>query len=282
MTQDRVLPDRALEPGAPTAYFVRDGDRYVPTGIGQGPWGQTLGGHIVGGFLGWALESAAGDPELQPARLTVDLLRPTAFEPVEIQTSIVRDGRRIRIADATLTQRGTVISRASALFLRRGQEPADKVWSTPVTMPPMPTEPDVMPEDVTMFIQTYGWGTPTSTGMGLAEWRSDSGQKFAWLRETKLLVDGEPLTPFIRAAMAGDVTNPLTHWGTRRLEFINADYTVTLSRLPQGPYIGLASLTHYSHDGVATGNATLFDHLGPIGSSMAVALANPGFRPPVR
>jgi hypothetical protein len=55
-----------------------------------------------------------------------------------------------------------------------------------------------------------------------------------------------------------------------------------LSRLPDGEYIGLAALTHYSHAGVATGTASLFDHLGPIGTGVATGLVNPGFRPPSR
>jgi hypothetical protein len=115
------------------------------------------------------------------------------------------------------------------------------------------------------------------------EWRHD-GQKFAWLRETKLLVDGEPLTPFIRAVMAGDVTSSLAHWGTEGLQFINADYTLTLGRLPIGPHIGLAAMSHHSHShshsGVATGVVTFFDRQGPIGSGVSTALANPGFTPP--
>ena len=72
-----------------------------------------------------------------------------------------------------------------------------------------------------------------------------------------------------RAAMAGDVTSSLTHSSTGGLNYINADYTLTLSRLPDGEYIGLAALTHYSHAGVATGTAAIFDRLGPIGSGVA-------------
>ncbi|MDT5291698.1 MAG: hypothetical protein QOF88_6587, partial [Mycobacterium sp.] len=49
---------------------------------------------------------------------------------------------------------------------------------------------------------------------------------------------------------------------------------------PDGIYIGLASMTHYDHAGIATGVATLFDEKGPIGSGMATAVANPGFSPP--
>lgn len=64
------------------------------------------------------------------------------------------------------------------------------------------------------------------------------------------------------------------------MQFINADYTLTLSRLPEGPYLGLAALTHSSHAGVATGVATMVDEFGPIGSVTATALSNPGFNPP--
>jgi hypothetical protein len=100
------------------------------------------------------------------------------------------------------------------------------------------------------------------------------------VRDIRPLIAGEELTPFTRAAMAGDMVSSLTHYGTAGLEFINADYTLTLSRLPQGPYLGLAASTHFSHAGVATGTATIVDQYGPIGSGVANALSNPGFNPP--
>jgi hypothetical protein len=147
-------------------------------------------------------------------------------------------------------------------------------------MPAIPAEPAVLADDLPMLLHSFGRDAVAgSPGVGVTEWRHD-GQKFAWVRETKLLVDDEPMSPFTRAVMAGDVTSSLTHWGTDGLQFINADYTITLSRLPEGVYIGLASMTHYGHAGVATGVATLFDESGPIGSGMATALANPGFAPP--
>ena len=121
----------------------------------------------------------------------------------------------------------------------------------------------------------------TAPSMDLSEWRH-GGQKYAWVRDVKPLVEGELVSPFVRAAMAGDVTSSLTHSSASGLNFINADYTLTLSRLPDGEYIGLAALTHYSHAGVATGTAAMFDRLGPIGAGVATGLANPGFRPPKR
>jgi acyl-CoA thioesterase len=265
------------------AFFTADGNDLVPNPIARGPWGSTISGTYIGGLLGRAVEGAGGDAELQPARLTVDLLRPVALaDPVRVDTTVERKGRRIRLVDAAMTQHGTVVARASALFLRRAEQPDEPVWTTPIDMPPPPAEPADVAGDFTVELWAYGGNSAlTGPSMDLSEWRDD-GPKYAWVRDVKPLVTGEPVTPFVRAAMAGDVTSSLTHSSASGLNFINADYTLTLSRLPDGEYIGLAALTHYSHAGVATGTAAIFDRLGPIGSGVATGLVNPGFRPPKR
>ncbi len=265
------------------AFFTADGDVLVPSPLARGPWGSTISGTYIGGLLGRAVEHAGGDPEMQPARLTVDLLRPVALsDPVQVDTSVEREGRRIRLVDATMRQNDVVVARAGALFLRRGEQPPDPAWTMPIDMPPPPTQPADVSGDFTMELWTYSENsTSTAPSNDLSEWRH-GGQKYAWVRDVKPLVDGEAVSPFVRAAMAGDVTSSLTHSSASGLNYINADYTLTLSRLPEGEYIGLAGLTHYSHAGVATGTATLFDRLGPIGSGVATGLANPGFRPPSR
>jgi hypothetical protein len=264
----------------PTSFFVTDGVGYLPTPLARGPWGPSLSGNYIGGLLGRAVEQEVDGVDLQPARLTVDLLRPVALQPLQVHSSVVRNGRRLRVVDAVMTQNDALVARASALFVRRSEHPVNTVWTSPVMMPAIPAEPDMLSDDLPMLLHSYGRDpVDGSPGVGVTEWRHD-GQKFAWVRETKLLVDDEPLSPFTRAVMAGDITSSLSHWGTAGLQFINADYTITLSRLPQGAYIGLASMTHYGHGGVASGTATLFDETGPIGSGMATALANPGFAPP--
>ncbi len=265
------------------AFFTADRDVLVPSPLARGPWGSTISGTSVGGLLARAIERAGGDAELQPARLTVDLLRPVALaHPVRVETTVEREGRRIRLVDAAMRQNGTVVARAGALFLRRGEQPSDPAWTLPIEMPPAPSQPADVSGDFTMELWTYSANSDvTAPSHDLSEWRH-GGQKYAWVRDVKPLVEGEPVTPFVRVAMAGDVTSSLTHSSASGLNYINADYTVTLSRLPEGEYIGLAALTHYSHAGVATGTAALFDRRGPIGAGMATGLANPGFRPPSR
>ncbi|WP_197501336.1 thioesterase family protein [Mycobacterium sp. 852002-51057_SCH5723018] len=261
----------------PEALFTVDGDSYLPGAMTRGPWGAAMGGQNVGGLLAFGIERSGIDADLQPARLTVDLLRPVLLEPIQIRTSVQREGRRIKLVDGALVQNGTTVARASALFLRRGEHPDGQVWSGPVEMPPLPTDSSGFPADMAFLIWGYGASMKGSPGIAAGEWEQDHSQKFAWTRLFRPLVHGHPLTPFVRLAFVGDVTSSLTHWGTGGLRYINADYTVTASRLPDGEFLGLAAQSHYGTAGVATGTATLFDRHGPIGSSTALALAQPAY-----
>ncbi len=274
MTEPNIAPDH-VDLTASTPYFVRDESRYVPTAIARGGWGPSISGHVVGGLLGYALERAVDDAALHPARLTVDLPAPTALEPLEVHTQVQHDRRRLRLVEAVVVQGGEPVARASALFLRRGSQPDGHVWSQPVQMPPLPTELDGA--NPSLFLRTYGWGGGIQNPD--PDWDTN-GPKYTWLHETRSLIDDEPLTAFTRAAMCADVTAAIANWGTQALQFINVDYTLALSRLPEGPHIGLAALTHYSDDGVANGSAIVVDQKGPVGSAVSVSIAHSGFRPP--
>ena len=142
----------------PEAFFTVDGDSYLPSAMTRGPWGVAMGGQVVGGLLGWGIERSGIDADFQPARLTVDLLRPVLPEPVQIHTSVQREGRRIKLVDGTLVQHGKTVARASALFLRRGEHPNGEVWSGPMEMPPPPLSSDGSPR--TCRFSSGGMGPP--------------------------------------------------------------------------------------------------------------------------
>ena len=183
-----------------------------------------------------------------------------------------------------MSQHGRVVARASALFLRRGPQPEGQVWSGAVAaIPPVPVDAGPLESEAPFGIWTYSANSDAgSPGMPPLEWEQPDVQKFAWTRIFRPMVAGHPLTPFARAAFAGDIISSLTHWGTAGLRYINADYTVAISRLPEGEYIGLAAQTYYGNDGVGTGSATLFDSTGPIGTGTALALAQPAGAFPAR
>jgi acyl-coenzyme A thioesterase PaaI-like protein len=263
-----------MPPPKLTPFFTSEADAFAPNEIAQGGWGPTLGGQVVGGLLARAVEQKRADAALVPARFTVDILRRVATEPVKVTAEVVRVGRRMQAVDATMTQRGELVARASTLYLRRSEQPSELPWTTSISMPPLPVEPAQFNDAIPMFITAFG--RDLSQGGKGFEWQHD-GPRYAWLREIRALVDDEEMTPFVRAAMAVDVTASITGFSTAGLGFINADYTLTLCRLPEGPYVGLAALTHYSAAGIATGSASLFDAKGPIGSGVTTAAANSHF-----
>ena len=98
--------DNAAAVSGPRGYFTPDGDSLVPSQVARGPWGNHLSGHVLGGILGRTLERETADPDLQPSRLTVDLLRPAALQPVQVRTSVQRQGRRICLVDAAAIETG--------------------------------------------------------------------------------------------------------------------------------------------------------------------------------
>jgi hypothetical protein len=116
---------------------------------------------------------------------------------------------------------------------------------------------------------------------GARHW-GGTGRRRVWISETCDLVEGERNSPLVRAALAADSASPLAHASDIGLDFINADYTLYLSRLPVGDFIGLESGGHTSTDGIAVGQCTMHDTSGPIGFCMTAAVANPGVRPPRR
>lgn len=254
MTEPEPFFRRASAPG-----------RFDPTDIARGPWGhETLHGHVMGGLLAHVIEGAHGDEAFVPARLTVDMFRQPRFAPVTITTAVARDGNRVRVIDASLHAGDVEVARASALLLRQTEDPEGAVWAPePWDVPsadslPAP-EGDQLPVWETRFVS----GTPRT-----AERRG------AWMREVRALVEGEALSPWVRSAMAADFTNPLANSGDQGLEFVNADYTLYLHRLPVGEWLGVQATSHHSAGGVAVATCAIYDEGGPIGRSSVGALAN--------
>jgi Thioesterase-like superfamily len=238
------------------AFFTREGETLVPSEHARSWWAPgMLHGRLLGGLAADALEREQGAEGLHFARLTVDLFRGAPFGPVHVETVRARDGRRIRVADALVHGPDGVVARASAVLLRRGEQPEGEVLATPPWDVPAP--------------DTF----PALREGKRAVWILEGGRR-AWIRETRSLVAGEPLSPFARAALAADTSSPLAHGSDTGLRFINADYTLCLSRLPLGDTIGLDAGGHASEEGIAVGQCTVHDTAGPIGFCLTTAVAN--------
>ena len=249
-------------------FFHRDGDRLVPTRQARGPWkANSLHGRVIAGLLAAEIERCHGDPAFLPVRLTVDMYRAPTMEPLHVETRVVRDGQRIRVIDADLMSEGRSAGRATCQLLRRSEAPEGQAWHGDSWDAPGPEA-----------FSTAEAGPESMFGAWDLRWISgrlgEIGQRRVWMRETRDMIGGEPLTPFLRVAAGVDYVSPLANVGEMgSYSYINSDLTLYLHRLPVGEWIGYESLAHEASDGIALGHCNIYDEQGRIGWGSACALA---------
>ena len=246
------------------AFFVPDGDRFIATPHGRGPW---LDRHLHAGppaaLLARAIERAtADDPALLVTRLTLELMAPVPEGPVEVATSILRAGRSTRRLEATLSARGRVAVRATAVAIRR--EPLDL---PPVTLDPH--EPVPPPEEGRPFrfpVFSEGEGYPASVDARLVRGGFGQNPTAVWIRSRVALVAGEELTPLQCVMIAADSGNGVAVvLDPRQYTFPNVDLTVHLHRYPAGEWVCLEAVTVPESSGIGLSTSRLLDRRGPIG-----------------
>lgn len=232
----------------------------------EGGWnpGTLMGRHLAGLVASGAERHA--EPDLQPARLTVDMFRPATMGPTSLPTRVVRDGRRIRVVDVDVVVGGVVICRGTVVFLRRSGEPSGAAW-----YPPDRELPDPVTSE---RLRVEHW-TPTWDQRPHGTWvDSDDAQRGCWIREDRPFVEGEETSPFVRAALAADNANGTINGTVIGLPYINADLTMAMARLPIGEWIGLTPVSRAIAEGVSTGVTDLYDRTGRFGQVSMIALAD--------
>jgi len=249
-------------------FFTRDGAGFAATPFCRGPWNpQSLHGRVIIGLLAFAIEQRCGDPAYMPARLTVDMYRLPDFSPLTVETRMVRDGHRIKVIDAEVFSGGVSAGRATSQLLRRTENPPGRIWSPPPWDAPGPDDVTLPPEDQRLVMGGMWEMRPIEGAMG------SLGVRRCWMAEVRELVEGSPLTPFTRAALAADFASPFANAGEDGLAYINSDVTLYLHREPRKAWIGFEVVNHQAADGVAIGECWLYDVEGPIGAASVCALA---------
>ncbi|MBN1094185.1 thioesterase family protein [Blastococcus sp. TML/M2B] len=246
------------------ASFTPDGELLVPSPTAASPWSdEMLNGHHMGGLIGWGVQRDSPDPEFQLSRMTVDMVRAVPMVPLRVETRRGRDGRRLRAVDVSVLAGDLEVLRGSAVLLRRSEHPDSEPYA--------PT-----PWDVPSPEQIEGGPTgPMSWEIRRINPWGSAGPGRVWMRETAAFVEGEELTPLVRAALMADFTNPLSNSGPDGLAFINTDVTMYLARDPRGEWIGMESAGHLGHEGVAFGTTWMYDQDGLIGHCVAGTLPDP-------
>ena len=279
------------------AFFERDvsiENLYIPTVFAKGPWDPTtLHGRVISGLIAHEAESVimsgneADTVDFQVARVTVDLFRVARMKPLRTKFEIIRSGRRIKVIDVSVLideTNGTVteIARGTVVFLKKTSEPKGVVWSPP--------DWDLIPPDDDLHIQesqSSGKYSPVWETIYVGdhsklipikdrlvnENEAIIGQRRVWIRETHDFVFKEEASPIVRLAQVADYANPLANWSTEGLQYINADISLYVHRVPVGKWIGAEASYHGSQNGISVGSISLYDKLGKIGTSTVTGLS---------
>ena len=250
-----------------------DAEVLVPADLARSLWGNDqMHGVALSGMLARSLERAVGElgrDDLRAARYTVDLFKAARMRPCRTTTTVVREGNRICLVDAVVEQDGVAVARASGLFLKVGEQAPGVVWEPDQSPQPPPAgvAPPTDDPHVPLFASD-GAGWSDSFGE-----HQNAGHKTTW-QVAVPVVPGERPSGFVAAASVADATSMVTNWGSRGVEHINTDITLTLARAPEGVEIGLAASDRVSADGIAVGTATVFDRAGRLGTAVTTSIAN--------
>jgi hypothetical protein len=231
-----------------------------------GPWNPGLQhGGAPASLIAWAIERLPTRDPMQVVRMTFDLLRPIPVAPLEIKIDVHREGRKIQVCNVTLLHEGVACVRATVLRIRQAELalPAHVV-DEPIELP----GPEHGGDPGTLFAAENVF----SSGLTLRSVRGkigEAGPGAIWFRAHRPIIEGEPITPLMRAAMTGDFCNGVSSvLDFDQWTFINADLTISLARMPVGEWILLDAQTWVGDRGAGLAFAKLGDERGYFGRAI--------------
>jgi hypothetical protein len=204
------------------------------------------------------------------ARITVELMRAVPMAPLRVESAVVRAGRRIQVASASLWAGDDEVARAVGLRMRAGS----------VDMPEPPPNPaPALPAAQARPKYAGDWEAFHNEGVEMrfvGGWTADPGPATVWVRLCQPVVPGEEPTGAQRVAAAADFGNGVSALVPfERYLFINADLTVHLARPPVGEWVCLDARTFLSPaHGMGLAESALYDEQGRVGRSVQSLLVD--------
>ncbi|MGZ6143066.1 MAG: thioesterase family protein [Myxococcales bacterium] len=247
------------------SFFLRDGDRYLPTELTRGPWsGDAQHGGPPAALLGTLMERTERREDAMVTRATFEMLRPVPLSPLSLETRVLTAGRSVQVIGGVLSAGGQEILRGQVVRIRLAE--------VPIGEQPAPAPPPGPDQGRRVSFFPTGHEVGYHTGMEASFIRGgflEPGPAVAWLRMRYPLVAGEPTSPLARVLIAADSGNGVSSTlDYRRFLFINPDLTVHLHRYPEGEWVCLDAETTVSRQGVGLAFSTLHDLRGPIGRGL--------------
>jgi hypothetical protein len=234
-----------------------------------GPWaGTDQHGGPPSGLLVRALEGVLPPDGGQLARVTVELLGAVPVAELTVTAALLRPGRSVQLATASLAAGGREVARATGWWHRAGDT------ASVATAPPPPPE---LPATAEALGEQWPGGY-----LRAMEWRrvrgdfGEPGPAQLWSRMTMPLVAGEQPTPVQRVFVTADSGSgagsalPLDRW-----LYVNTELTVHLFRRPAGEWICLDAETSIGPTGAGVARSTISDRTGPVAYGAQALLVRP-------
>lgn len=252
------------------AIYTVEGRRAVTHPFAAGPWDPTMQhGGAPSALIAREAEAFPAARPMRIARMTVDLIRPVPVAPLDIETEVMREGRKIQLLQVRLLAAGKEVVRASVLRVR--EEPLDLPDHSgfrPLELTP----PDEDAPSTAGFGPNNGFGSGLSAVIARGEW-GRPGPAAVWFRADRAMFAGEETSPVVRAALTADFCNGVSSvLDFQQWTYINADLSVSFSRNPVGKWILLDAETWVGDSGGALAFARLADRNGYFGRAVQSVL----------
>lgn len=231
---------------------------WIPDPITRGPFEGMQGG-IAAALMCSAVE-AMSDGFV--ASVVTHYLKPVPLLPLKLDVGWLREGRRVGVAEAALSDGANTFAVQRATIIRERE--CSRISS--------PYRPEAVPEqgDTPQRIRRHehAWLMDAMT----SKVTSDGIQ---WFRLERPIIDGKTVTAGVLPAAdwAHGIVAPsgMDEWPMAAIP--NTDLSVHLFREPEGRWVGLEPATAWSQMSIGTGWAALHDVRGIIGRvAMSVAI----------
>lgn len=243
-----------------------------PSELARSPWDPAaLHGGPVAALVARAAEAVDAPGPMEPARLTLELLKPVPVAPLSIDAGVVRAGRMVQLVEVELRAGETMVARGRVLRLRRDRD-ATATFAEQTASPPPPPPASVADHGPTRYFNDpeQEWVAFHNAGVEhrfVSGAFDELGPSIDWIRLRIPVVVGEPPSWFQRVVAAADFANGISAAvPMQQATFVNPDLTVHVARPMEGEWVGLDSRTTVGPHGIAMSHSRLYDHRGLIGS----------------
>ncbi|MEY2927853.1 MAG: hypothetical protein RL367_2330 [Pseudomonadota bacterium] len=253
---------------SPPCYFKRSQGGFEPTRLARNPWfDNAIAGGPTAALFGLVIEQAGFDPQFAIARITIDILGRVPSALLFATVTPVRQGRQMQLHRIDLVHDGRVVAQAHVLLCRDLTTPA---FPAPFDYP----LPETLDDSLVLVGATMAGAIRTRPIMGSVR---DPGRGVIWLAMDGEVVQGESVSPFLKACLFADFGNGVG-CSTRAQEwsFANLDINIQFLRMPVGDWILLDAQTIGGGNGHAVAENVLADRDGVFAKGTQTIFVAPG------